>query len=365
MRKMLKKTWFRYLLNLTAVLLLFGLILLLTEGGVLKRYYAELFIPIGINIILAVSLNLAAGFLGQLPLGHAGFMSIGGYAAALFTLSEFGQSLPDAFRLPAGLILGGIAAGIFGVLIGLPALRLKGDYLAIITLGFGEIIRVIILNLPFTGGAYGLKGIPRLTTVPTVLAWVAITIFVINAIIKSRHGRAILSIREDEIAAEASGISTTYYKVMAFTASAVFAGIAGGLYAHYIRILDPSTFGFMRSVEILVMVVLGGMGSVIGSVVSATVLTVLPELLRGFSEYRMVIYSKLIVKVMIFKHSGLFGRYDFSLGKTIDGICARIRGETKKGLKRLTGEKEDGTPVQKKKTSKKREKEGMRDGSDS
>lgn len=327
MRKLLKKTWFRYLLNASLLALLFLLMTTLIQTGVLNRYQALMLIPIGFNIILTVSLNLAAGFLGQLPLGHAGFMSVGGYAAALFSLT---MDLPPGIEFPLALIVGGLVAAVFGVLIGLPALRLKGDYLAIITLGFGEIIRVIILNLEFTGGAYGLRGIPKYTNVTWVFLCVVITIFVISTIIKSRQGRAILSIREDEIAAEASGISTTYFKVLAFSISAFFAGIAGGLYAHYLSILDAGSFNFMKSVEILVMVVLGGMGSIIGSIVSATALTLLPELLRGFEDYRMVIYSLLLVVVMIFKPSGLFGRYDFSLGDTLDGILGRLRKKSPK-----------------------------------
>jgi branched-chain amino acid transport system permease protein len=319
----LKRTSFRYALNAITAALIYTVIMGLINGGVLNRYQALMLIPIGFNIILAVSLNLTAGFLGQLPLGHAGFMSVGGYAAALFSMSV---NLPTNVELPLALVIGGVAAAIFGVVIGLPALRLKGDYLAIITLGFGEIIRVIILNLKFTGGAYGLKGIGRQTTVTWVYISVLVTLFVISALIKSRHGRAILSIREDEIAAEASGIPTTYYKVLAFSVSAGFAGIAGGLYAHYLSILDPSSFGFMRSAEILVIVVLGGLGSIFGSVISATALTILPELLRGFDEYRMVIYSLLLVIVMIFKPSGLCGRYDFSLGDALDGLFTKIRG---------------------------------------
>lgn len=334
--RLINKTWFRYLLNFVVIAALLVIVMILTGGGILNRYQALLFIPIGYNIILAVSLNLSAGFLGQLPLGHAGFMSVGGYAAALFTMAV---DLPANVELPLGLIIGGIVAGIFGILIGLPALRLKGDYLAIITLGFGEIIRVIIQNLGFTGGAFGLKGIEKHTTIVWVFVWVVITIFVIVALIKSRHGRAILSIREDEIAAEASGISTTYYKVLGFTISAVFAGIAGGLYAHYLCILDPSNFDFMKSIEILVMVVLGGLGSIVGSVVAAIVLTLLPELLRGFEDYRMVIYSLVLVLVMIFKPSGLFGRYNFSLGDTIDGIGAKFR----KKISKKKGGTEDGT----------------------
>jgi branched-chain amino acid transport system permease protein len=245
------------------------------------------------------------------------------------------QVLPPSVGFPISLLLGFVTAAAFGVLIGLPALRLRGDYLTIVTLGFGEIIRVIILNLGFTGGAFGLKGIPRLTTFTSVYISVIVTLFVINTLIKSRHGRAIISIREDEIAAEASGIPTTYYKVLAFAISAGFAGVAGGLYAHILMILDPTTFGFMRSVEILVIVVLGGLGSNFGSVVSASVLTALPEVLRDFAQYRMVIYSLLLIIVMIFKPSGLCGRYEFSLGDSIDVLrAARLRAAPhKKGRK--------------------------------
>lgn len=320
--KLLNKTWFRYILNSVSVLLLFIIIMSLINSGILNMYFALLLIPIGFNIILAVSLNLSAGFLGQLPLGHAGFMAVGAYASALFSMAV---DLPSILEFALALLIGGCVAACFGVVIGLPALRLRGDYLAIITLGFGEIIRVIILNVKFTGGAYGLRGIEKHTSVAGVFITVVITLFVLTCLIKSRHGRAILAIREDEIAAEASGIPTTYYKVMTFTVSAFFAGVAGGLYAHYLSILDASTFGFMRSVEILVIVVLGGLGSMIGSVVSAIALTLLPEMLRGFSEYRMVIYSLLLVVVMIFKPSGLFGRYDFSFGETLDNLFTGIR----------------------------------------
>ena len=318
-----RKTSYRYALNVAVAAGLYIFIMMLINYRILNRYQAQMLIPIGFNIILAVSLNLTAGFLGQLPLGHAGFMAVGAYSAALFTIAL--NHLPPDVRLPLGLIVGGFAAALFGVAIGLPALRLKGDYLAIITLGFGEIIRVTILNLKFTGGAFGLRGMGRLTNVTITYIFVLVTLLVIGTLIKSRHGRAILSIREDEIAAEASGIPTTYYKVLAFTVSAGFAGVAGGLYAHYLGILDPTALGFMRSAEILVIVVLGGLGSIFGSVVSATVLTILPELLRGFAEYRMVIYSLLLVLVMIFKPSGLCGRYDFSLGRELDNMFAWTR----------------------------------------
>ena len=224
-QSILRNNKFRYLLNTLAVVLLYLLIIFLTSGGILNRYQSNMFIQIGYNIILAVSLNLSCGFLGQLPLGHAGFMSVGAYASALFSMAV---DLPVYIEFPAALLIGGIAAGITGIIIGLPALRLRGDYLAIITLGFGEIIRVVILNLKFTGGAFGLRGIEKHSSISWVFLCTVITIFVIHTLLKSRHGRAVISIREDEIAAEASGISLTYYKTVTFAISAFFAGVAGG-----------------------------------------------------------------------------------------------------------------------------------------
>lgn len=198
-------------------------------------------------------------------------------------------------------------------MIGIPALRLKGDYLAIITLGFGEIIRVCIINLPdLTGGTPGLMSIPKYSTFPVVYITMVLSCVLIHMMMKSRHGRAILSIRENEIAAEACGIHVTYYKVLAFAVSAFFAGVAGALYAGYQGLLVPGSFNFMASINILVMVVLGGMGSMIGSIFAAAVLTALPLALQAFNTYRMVVYSVLLIVVMIFKPSGLFGQYDFS-----------------------------------------------------
>jgi len=331
MTSFFQKTSRRYVLNVIAALALYMTTAALIQYRILNLFQAQLLISIGFNIILAVSLNLTAGFLGQLPLGHAGFMAVGAYTAALFTINTAG-SLPLDARLPLGLLAGGLTAAAFGVFIGLPALRLKGDYLAIITLGFGEIIRVVIQVLKFTGGSTGLRGMGyrvvgyTITYVFTITyVAVLVTLFIIGALIKSRHGRAILSIREDEIAAEAAGIPTTYYKVLAFAFSAGFAGVAGGIYAHNVGILMPADFGFMRSAEILVIVVLGGLGSIFGSVLSATILTLLPELLRGFAEYRMIVYALVLVAVMIFKPSGLCGRYDFSLGGEIDNFFARLR----------------------------------------
>ena len=433
----------RYLMNAVLVALLFVGLSFLTQN-VLSTYQNKVLMTVGINIILAVSLNVATGYLGQLPLGHAGFMAVGAYTCALFT--KF-CPLPDGVSFAIGLVLACIVAGLFGVLIGIPALRLTGDYLAILTLGFGEIIRITLNNIDdvlgfklfygskglknipkysnFTnvflcvvitcflihammksrhgravlairdneiaaescgiqttyykvmafafsaafaglaGGLYacyigvpalrltgdylailtlgfgeiiritlnniddvlgfklfygskGLKNIPKYSNFTNVFLCVVITCFLIHAMMKSRHGRAVLAIRDNEIAAESCGIQTTYYKVMAFAFSAAFAGMAGGLYACYIGVLNPSTFGFMKSIEILVMVVLGGMGSMLGSILSATVLTILPEATRSFESYRMVVYSLVLILMMIFRPGGLLGSYDFSLSRIVE-----------------------------------------------
>ena len=240
-----------YLINavLFALFLLGGSLLI--SGGVLSGYYSKVVVKIGIYIILAVSLNVATGYLGQLPLGHAGFMAVGAYASAIF-MTRLGLRGQGAFAVAA--VLGGLAAALAGFLIGIPALRLKGDYLAIITLGFGEIIRVILTNLDdvlgfsFTGGAGGLLGIPKTTNFLNTFLWVGITCFLIHTLMKSRHGRAIYAIRENEIAAEASGIPVTAYKTFAFVVSAFFAGVAGALYSGYLGILKPDNFKFMTSI---------------------------------------------------------------------------------------------------------------------
>lgn len=312
----------RYLMNAVLVALLFVGLSFLTQN-VLSTYQNKVLLTVGINIILAVSLNVATGYLGQLPLGHAGFMAVGAYTCALFTKYS---NLPSGVAFVVGLVLACIVAGLFGVLIGIPALRLTGDYLAILTLGFGEIIRITLNNIDdvlgfkLFYGAKGLKNIPKYSNFANVFICVVITCFAIHAMMKSRHGRAVLAIRDNEIAAESCGIQTTYYKVMAFAFSAAFAGLAGGLYACYLGVLDPSTFGFMKSIEILVMVVLGGMGSMLGSILSATVLTILPEATRSFDSYRMVVYSLVLVLMMIFRPGGLLGSYDFSMSRIVEKI---------------------------------------------
>ena len=327
----------RYLINAILVVVFLVVGELMIDGGVVSRYQTGVIEQIGIYIILTVSLNIATGYLGQLPLGHAGFMSVGGYSCAIFimrmmdvvgvTARDFATGSPAAVGLfVIGIIFGGICAAICGLIIGVPALRLKGDYLAIITLGFAEIIRVVMQNIDgvlgftLTGGAKGLTGIPSYTNFLNTFIVVAISLFLIHTMMKSRHGRAILSIRDNEIAAESCGVNTTYYKTLAFVASAFFAGVAGGLYAGCIGVMAPAKFGFMKSIEILVMVVLGGMGSMLGSVISATVLTILPEALRAVSDYRMVVYAVVLILVMIFRPEGLLGDYDFSMSRVIERI---------------------------------------------
>ncbi|MGB9858026.1 MAG: branched-chain amino acid ABC transporter permease [Dictyoglomaceae bacterium] len=288
----------------------------------LDPYFYQLLIFFGINSILAMSLNLINGFAGQFSIGHAGFMAVGGYFSAALSvyqgeklisiLSFLPGKLPQLLVFFIFLLLGGLLSASLGLLVGIPTLRLKGDYLAIATLGFGEIVRVIILNLDIVGGPRGFPGIPQRTDFSWVIFWFIICFLVIKNLINSSHGRAIISIREDEIASETMGINTTFYKVVAFTIGAFFAGIAGGLFAHYLMMLHPSSFTFFRSVEILLMIVLGGMGSITGSILGAFVLTILPEALRGFTYLRLVIYSIILILVMLLRPQGLMGGKEIS-----------------------------------------------------
>lgn len=269
----------------------------------INPYYLQVANLLGIYIILALGLNLITGVTGQLSFGHAAFMSIGAYTAALLTLK---LHLPFVLSLLAG----GCMACLWGVLIGFPTLRLTGDYLGIATLGFGEIVLVVFTNMQITGGAIGLAGIPRNTNIFVVYLLVAITVYCMYRIQYSRFGRALLAIREDEIAAAAMGINTTIYKVQAFAIGAFFAGLGGGLYAHLLQYLNPNDFGFARSFEILNFVVLGGLGSIPGTILGTVVLTLAPEFLRFIAEYRMMIYGLLLVVMMIFRPNGLLGGVD-------------------------------------------------------
>jgi branched-chain amino acid transport system permease protein len=273
-----------------------------------NRYYLGIAIDVGINVILAVSLNLINGHTGQFSLGHAGFMAVGGYTAASITLA-LSQKFPAAATpvlFVAALLAGGFVAALAGLAVGVPTLRLRGDYLAIVTLGFGEIIRVVFENMDCVGAASGLKGIPNYTNFFWVWAFAAITVYVITSIVNSTYGRGFIAVHDDEIAAGAVGINPVRYKVTAFVVGAFFAGIAGGLYAHHKQFLSPTGFDFMKSIDIVVMVILGGMGRTTGVIIAAILLTLLPEFLRGFAEYRMIIYALLIIVLMIARPQGLF-----------------------------------------------------------
>lgn len=297
------------LLILAAIIVVYILIAILVEGDILNRQAKSLLVPIGINIILAVSLNLTTGFLGELSLGHAGFMAVGAYAGSIFTLHA---NLPAPVEFLLGILIGGIVAAIFGVLIGVPVLRLKGDYLAIVTLGFGEIIRSIVNFLGITGGAMGLSKIPRYSNYTWTYVIMIITLLAITNLVNSRHGRVIKSIRDNYIAAESIGIKVSRYKIMAFVIAAFFAGIAGVLYGHHLSIVKPGDFDYNKSIEILVIVVLGGMGSIKGSVISAVILTILPEMLRAADDFRMLLYAVVLIAMMLFNSSGVRTRLEES-----------------------------------------------------
>src|SRR2546421_11952992 len=297
-------------------------------SGAINSYYLQIVIFIGINITLAVSLNLINGYTGQFSLGHAGFMAIGAYVSAYLSTEHsttffkaFGTNFFSIALLFIGvLIAGGFVASVAGLIVGVPSLRLKGDYLAIVTLGFGEIIRVLIQNTDAVGGTRGYSGIASYTTLFWTYSVAAITIYVVVSLIDSTYGRGFLTVRDDEVAAEAVGINTTRYKVTAFVLGAFFAGVAGGLYAHSTTYINPSGFDFQRSIEIVIMVILGGMGSTAGVTFAAILLTLvleylrfvsgyqwLPDLVRRIAANRMIIYSLILIALMLLRPQGLFG----------------------------------------------------------
>jgi len=305
MKKLLKSNAVKRIVSLA---LTFIIIQILITTNIINDYLQATLATICINIILAVSLNLITGFTGQFSLGHAGFMSIGAYACALITLR-----MPTMTGFITGIIAGAVAAAIIGFFVGLPTLRLRGDYLAIATLGMSEIIRIIFLNLEITNGAAGLNGIPQYVNWVWLFIFTAGTVLVITNFLKSSHGRACVSIREDETAAEAMGINITKYKVTAFVIGAFCAGIAGALYASYFYFIKPDLFGFLKSVDVLVIVVLGGLGSISGSVIAAILLAVISSFLQSFAEVRMIIYALALIIIMIFRPQGLMGSREISL----------------------------------------------------
>jgi branched-chain amino acid transport system permease protein len=293
-------------------------------------YYYDILITIGINIVLATSLNLVNGYTGQFSLGHAGFMAIGAYASGSWSnnidpvifgyLGGSTNPLATNVCLFVSMLFAGVLAAVAGFAVGVPSLRLKGDYLAIATLGFGEIIRVAILNTDFLGASRGLSVIGSYTNLFWTYGSVVACIYVVLGLVHSTYGRGFLTVRDDEVAAEAMGINTTKYKVSAFVVGSFFAGIAGALYAHFKAFITPEGFNFFRSVDVVVIVILGGMGSTVGVTVAAVLLTILPEGLRslahtqfvppayqGLLENRLILYSLLLIILMLTRPQGLFG----------------------------------------------------------
>ncbi len=315
-----KKLWLLAAVVLSAVLSRFS--------GSINGYYLQVLIFIAINIILAVSLNLINGYTGQFSLGHAGFMAIGAYVSAYLSKDKSagvlhalgGGEFAIVVVFVGVLIAGGLAAALAGLLVGVPSLRLRGDYLAIVTLGFGEIIRVVIQNTDAVNGASGYSGVPSYTTLFWAYALAALTIYIVVSLIDSTYGRGFLTVRDDEVAAEAMGIDTTRRKVVAFVTGSFFAGLAGGLFAHETTYINPAGFDFQKSIEIVVMVILGGMGNTAGVAFAAVLLTTLGEYLRFVAKYewlpdwlrriadnRTIIYALVLIALMLLRPQGLFG----------------------------------------------------------
>ena len=303
------------------LVVIFSVIEILILSGRLDSYYQITLVTICVNIIAATSLNLITGFTGQFSLGHAGFMAIGAYVCAIIIMR-----VGTTAGFIVGVLAGALVSALVGCLVGIPTLRLRGDYLAIATLGLSEIVRIVILNLDITHGASGLSGIPRLINWPWIFVLTAGTVLIITNFLNSSHGRACISIREDEIASESVGINSTKYKVMAFTLGAFFAGVAGAIYASYFYVLKPDLFGFLKSIDILVIVVLGGLGSTSGSIIAAVLLAVINTVLQQFTAIRMIIYSLLLIVIMLFRPQGLMGSRELSL----DMIFKKRKNASKK-----------------------------------
>lgn len=289
----------------------YGLITLLASAGVLNDFYLQILQQIGINIILAVGLNLIVGFSGQFSLGHAGFMAIGAYAAAI--IGSKSATYPAFF---AAMVLGAVIAGTVALIVGIPTLRLKGDYLAIATLGVSEIIRILIINGgDLTNGAAGILGIPAFTNWQMVYLFVVITTILTINFLRSPIGRATLSVREDEIAAESVGVNTTKIKVVAFVFGAITASIAGSLQAGFIGSVVPKDYTFINSINVLIIVVFGGLGSMTGTIVAAILLGILNMVLQNVASIRMIIYSLALILVMIFRPGGLLGAWELNFSR--------------------------------------------------
>lgn len=306
--KIFNRTNLGWIISGIVIYLLLELLFLL---GIIDPFYEITVVNILINIILAVGLNLIVGFSGQLALGHAGFMALGAYASGILL-----RQLPGIAGFLLSILVGMIVASILAFIIGIPTFRLRGDYLAIATLGASEIIRIAILNMPeLTNGAVGISGIPKIVSWRFTFIAAALTLLIVSNYIRSSPGRATIAVREDEIAAESLSINTTYFKLTAFLLGAATAALAGSIHASYFGVINPGQFTFDKSIDVLIIVVFGGIGSVTGSVVAAVVLGVINVYLQQFGALRMIIYAVVLILIMIFRPSGLMGNIELSLSK--------------------------------------------------
>ncbi|HEY7585974.1 MAG TPA: branched-chain amino acid ABC transporter permease [Candidatus Deferrimicrobiaceae bacterium] len=278
--------------------------------GLLDRYVQLILMYVGINVILAVSLNLVNGYMGEFSVGHAGFMAVGAYTASMLTIAVFPPGASE-WLFPLAVAGGGAGAAVVGLVVAIPSFRTRGDYLAIVTLAFNMIVKSVFENIDAVGGPRGVLGIQRLTTLPWIFFWSVAAIWVIRNFVYSNQGRGILSIREDEIAGELMGVDTRRVKLLAFVVSAFFAGVAGGLFAHLLQFINPRMFDILKSTDVLIMVYLGGIGSIAGSILGATIYTVLLELLRPLEIWRMVLMPLMLVLLMIFRPRGIMGMREF------------------------------------------------------
>jgi branched-chain amino acid transport system permease protein len=286
--------------------LLLAVAWVLPDTGLLNPYVVQILMYVGINMILTLSLNLVNGYMGEFSVGHAGFMGIGAYVAAILTVAVLPPTL-SVWLFPGVLVAGGLAAAAAGLIVAYPSFRTRGDYLAIVTLAFNMIVKSVLENISSLGGPRGYLGMPRLTNLFWVVAWVMLTLWLLRNLVYSNFGRGIMAIREDEVAANLTSVDTRRLKLYAFLISAFFAGVAGGLYAHLLQFINPRSFSILKSTDMLVMVYLGGVGSLTGSLLGAAIFTVLLELLRPLGIWRWVVGPLLLVLLMIFRPQGLMG----------------------------------------------------------
>jgi len=294
------------------VLLAVGFLLsfAIPQFGLLDLYVQLIIMYVGINIILTTSLNLVNGYMGEFSLGHAGFMAVGAYIASVLTVRVFPASMA-VWLFPVAILAGGAAAALVGLVVAIPSFKTRGDYLAIVTLAFLMIVKSVIENIDALGGPRGFLGMDKLTTLPWVFIWTVLSVWVIRNLVYSNFGRGVLSIREDEIASDLMSVNTQQVKLIAFVTSSFFAGVAGGLFAHVLQFINPRVFDIIKTTDILIMVYLGGIGSIAGSILGGTIYTVLLEVLRPLGVWRMVLMPLVLVLLMIYRPRGIMGMREF------------------------------------------------------